>query len=45
MDKLTIQLFIAGAVGALIGRARPSTTTLVYLGIFCGVVYTLYIYG
>lgn len=45
MDTQTIQLFIAGAVGCLIGRARPSTSSLVYLGILSGVVYTLYTYG
>lgn len=45
MDTQTIQLFIAGAVGAIIGRTQTTTRSLIYLGIFCGVVYTLYTYG
>lgn len=45
MDKQTIQLFIAGAVGCLIGRTQTTTTNLVYTGIVCGIIYVLYTYG
>ena len=45
MDTQTVQLLIAGAVGAIIGRTQTTIRSLIYLGILVGVVYILYIHG
>ena len=45
MDKQTTYICAATVIGFIFGRIQTTTSSLIYLGIFCGVVYALYTYG